>query len=98
MCGTNCGCCGKGHMCGTSLTIKTLVIIGGVNWGLVGIGMLMDSNLNVVNMLLGSMPTVEAVVYIVVGIAAVMKIFGCKCKTCRGVCTPEEAPKMEGNM
>ena len=55
-----------------------LTIIGGVNWGLVGLGMFMDTNLNLVYMLLGSWPTVEAIVYLVVGISAIYMIFGCK--------------------
>lgn len=61
---------------------KGLVIIGGVNWGLVGVGMLMGSDWNVVKMILGAWPTVEALVYVLVGVAAVMSIFGCKCKMC----------------
>lgn len=51
-----------------------LVIIGALNWGLVGLGDFMGSNLNVVNMLLGSMPMVESVVYLLVGLAAVCKL------------------------
>jgi uncharacterized protein len=43
-----------------------LVVIGGVNWGTVGL-----LNLNIVNMLLGSMPTIEQLVYILVGISTV---------------------------
>lgn len=78
------GCC-KGK-CTPALIGKILLIVGGINWGLVGVGMLMNNNLNVVNVLLGSMPTLEAIVYILVGVAAVMKIFGCKCKKCLGAC------------
>jgi uncharacterized membrane protein YuzA (DUF378 family) len=65
---------------------KILLIIGGINWGLVGVGMLMNGDWNVVKMVLGSVPTIEAIVYILVGIAAVMKIFGCKCKKCMAAC------------
>lgn len=65
---------------------KILLIIGGLNWGLVGVGMLMHSDLNIVHMLLGSWPAVEGIVYILVGIAAIMKIFGCKCKKCMAGC------------
>ncbi len=50
---------------------KILVIIGALNWGLVGIGDFAGSNLNVVNLLLGSWPTVESIVYILVGLAGV---------------------------
>lgn len=47
-----------------------LTVVGGINWGLVGLGNLLGSNLNVVNLLLGSWPTVEAVVYVLVGLSA----------------------------
>lgn len=94
----NCNCAGcKGGMCNTSWAIKILVIIGGINWGLVGVGMLMNADWNVVHMILGSMPTVEAIVYILVGIAAVAKIFGCRCSKCmNGTCAVPE--HMQGNM
>lgn len=78
------GCC-KGK-CTLAMVGKILLLIGGLNWGLYGVGMLMTSNWNVVNLLLGSWPTVEAIVYILVGVAAVMKIFGCKCKKCLVSC------------
>lgn len=89
-------CCnGKwSGMCVTSLIAKILLIVGGVNWGLMGVGMLMDKDWNVVRMLLGAWPTVEAVVYILVGIAAVLKIFGCRCRTCAACC---EAPADDAN-
>lgn len=80
-------------------TSKVLLFIGGLNWGLVGVGMLIGSNLNVVNLLLGSWPTFEAIVYVLVGVAAVLKIFGCKCKKCmeaHAACCADAgmAPKM----
>ena len=71
-----------GHGCGTSKTVKVLLIIGGLNWGLVGLGMLLGSDLNVVNMILGPVPFLEAIVYLLVCVAAVMKIFGCGCRKC----------------
>lgn len=43
-----------------------LVVVGAVNWGLVGL-----ADLNVVNMLLGSMGMIEKVVYILVGASGV---------------------------
>lgn len=46
-----------------------LSIIGALNWGLVGVGMLMGSDLNLVTMLLGAWPMVEAIVYILVGLS-----------------------------
>lgn len=50
-----------------------LLIIGGLNWGLVGLGSWLGNGpWNVVNMILGTMPTLEAIVYVLVGISAVM--------------------------
>lgn len=43
-----------------------LLVVGGVNWGLVGL-----FQFNLVETLLGSMPTVEMVVYVLVGLSAV---------------------------
>ena len=62
-----------------------LVVIGGLNWGLVGIGMLLGKagGYNLVSMLLGSWPMVEGVVYLIVGLATVMKLVGCKCAKCK---------------
>lgn len=48
----------------------TLVVIGGLNWGLVGI----NSNYNVVAMLLGSDTLAARGAYILVGIAALFVI------------------------
>lgn len=88
-----CGNCKEGKCkggCVGSMIAKILVIVGGVNWGLVGVGMLFGSDWNVVKMLLGSMPTIEAIVYVLVGVSAIMMIFGCKCGKCKGVCSVEE--------
>jgi uncharacterized membrane protein YuzA (DUF378 family) len=54
---------------------RILVVVGGINWGLIGLGMIMDRDWNVVNMILGSVPTLEAVVYILVGLAAVRMVW-----------------------
>lgn len=62
-----------------------LLVVGGLNWGLVGIGMLTESNLNVVNLLLGSVPYGEAVVYLLVGLAALKKaVYMTMGKCCKG--------------
>ena len=45
-----------------------LLIVGGLNWGLSA-----AFSWNVVNMLLGSWPMVERVVYILVGLAALLE-------------------------
>lgn len=85
-----------------SKTARVLVIIGGINWGLVGLGMLMNKSMdawNVVHLVLGSMPTLEAIVYLLVGLAAVLKIFGCRCKICTAACAAcGTGGKMEGKM
>ena len=52
-----------------------LVIIGGLNWGLIGLGGFMGSNLNVINMILGSVPTIEWIVYILVGLSALWGLY-----------------------
>jgi uncharacterized membrane protein YuzA (DUF378 family) len=46
-----------------------LVIIGAVNWGLVGI-----ANLDLVNLILGKIPILAKLVYIVVGVAGLYMI------------------------
>lgn len=47
-----------------------LVIVGALNWGLVGLGGLLGyPEWNLVSMLLGSWPMVESVVYVLVGAA-----------------------------
>jgi len=46
-----------------------LVIIGGINWGLVGL------NFNLVNVILGAVPVLEKIVYILVGISALYMIY-----------------------
>lgn len=63
-----------------------LVIVGALNWGLIGLGYFLGGNWNVVNMLLGSMPTIENLVYLLVGVGAIVLIMGHK-KTCRE-CSP----------
>lgn len=61
----------KGALCVLSMT---LLLVGGLNWGLTGLGMLFNGNWNVVNLLLGSWPTVEAIIYLLVGLMAVKVI------------------------
>ena len=48
------------------MTAFTLLIVGGLNWGLWAL-----FNFNLVNTILGTWPTVEKVVYILVGASAV---------------------------
>lgn len=59
-----------------------LVIVGGLNWGLVALGTWMGSNWNVVNLLLGQWSGVENLVYLLVGLSAVVLLSSHK-KDCR---------------
>ena len=43
-----------------------LVMVGAINWGLVGIGWFVNINLNVVGLLFGSWPILEYSVYTIV--------------------------------
>ncbi len=81
---------GKKCVCTPAMIGKVLVIIGAVNWGLVGLGGLFSGDWNVVKMILGGWPVVENIVYLLVGIAGVMMIFGCRCKACTS-CQPPAA-------
>ncbi len=66
--------------------ISILVIIGGINWGLVALGYFLDINMNVVNLILGTWPVVENIVYLLVGICAVVLAVMCiqkKCPCCK---------------
>mgnify|MGYP001612557677 CR=1 FL=1 len=96
-------CCKKSE-CTVAMTAKVLVIIGGVNWGLIGLGMLLGTTggWNVLNIIFGSVPVLEGVIYVLVGISAVMMIFGCKCSKCMsGVCASCADPdtnKVGGSM
>lgn len=52
---------------GLTMVAFILVVIGALNWGLVGL-----FNLNVVNVVLGSISIVERIVYVLVGIAGIV--------------------------
>lgn len=55
-----------------------LLVVGGLNWGLEALGY------NLVNMLLGSWPMLESIVYGLVGLSAVYEVATHKknCKAC----------------
>lgn len=52
-----------------------LVIVGAINWGLVGVGGFLDANWNLVNLLLGSIPAAESLVYVLVGLAGLYELY-----------------------
>ena len=65
-----------GHKCTVCTIAIVLILIGALNWGLVGLGWLVGgSDWNVVHMILGRWMQVEAIVYVLVGIAGLYKIF-----------------------
>lgn len=72
-------------MCGAHWLAFLLVFVGALNWGLVGVAMLATdgSNWNVVNLILGGVPTAEAIVYILVGVAALFMLLKGKCAACK---------------
>ncbi len=90
---------GKG-MCGLHKGAWVLVIVGALNWGLIGV-----AKFNLVMALLGAWPMVERVVYVLVGLAALMMLAagkccmksGCKCgdEKC-GHCGMEDKKPMMG--
>lgn len=60
-----------------------LLAVGGINWGLVGLGTLAGAqDWNVVHMILGSSMELEAIVYVLVGLSAVWLLINHK-KDCR---------------
>ena len=62
-----------------------LIIVGALNWGLVGLGWLVSgADWNLVHMILGSWPMVEWLVYVLVGLSAVWELAMHRknCKTC----------------
>ncbi len=61
----------KDTMKWVELVATLLVVVGAVNWGLVGLGGFMGANWNLVNMVLGSWPQVEWLVYVLVGVAGI---------------------------
>jgi uncharacterized membrane protein YuzA (DUF378 family) len=62
----------KGCCCPVCKIVGLVVVIGAINWGLVG-----AFNYNLVSSLLGFGSAGEKAVYIVVGVAGVMKLLSC---------------------
>jgi uncharacterized protein len=66
-----------------------LLIVGGLNWGLVG-----AFQLNLVNAIFGGVPMLESIIYILVGVAAIYELVMHRkmCKMCSS--SAADAPKM----
>lgn len=68
---------GEEHMKNLETVGWWLVVVGAVNWGLVGLGALLGGgSLNLVEMLLGSMPGLVNLVYVLVGVSGVWMLLG----------------------
>lgn len=61
----------KDTMKWVELAATLLVVVGALNWGLIGLGGFMGANWNLVNMVLGAWPQVEWLVYVLVGVAGI---------------------------
>lgn len=72
-----------GKSCAVCVAVGILVTIGALNWGLIGL-----SNFNLVQALLGDMTPLARAVYILVGVAGVLKLLSFfKCCPCqKGSC------------
>jgi hypothetical protein len=89
----------NGKMCSGHKVAWVLVIVGALNWGLIGV-----AKFNLVMTVFGSWPMVERLVYFLVGVAGVMMLgLGkccmkggmCKCDDGKcGHCGPEDKPAM----
>ena len=80
-------CCSPGKICGPGKcpmgkVFFILILIGGLNWGLIGLGGFLGKNFNVINLLLGGSSLIENIVYILIGLATLRKavIHGKLCK------------------
>ncbi len=60
-----------GEKDGLGMIAKVLVIIGGLNWGLVG-----AINLDVIKAIFGSIPVLQQIVYLLVGLSALYMVLG----------------------
>jgi len=51
-----------------------LILVGALNVGLIGLGSFLGFNGDILNGLLGGFPLIENVLYVLIGLAAVMKV------------------------
>lgn len=65
-------------MCSIHKLAWVLVIVGALNWGLVGL-----FGFDLVDAILGQWEVIERIVYVLVGVSAVVVLFGGSCKACK---------------
>ena len=68
----------KDGKCGVHCVAQVLLIIGGLNWGLVGL-----FHYNLVESLFGAWGWLVSLIYILVGLSAIAAIFCKKCGKCK---------------
>jgi uncharacterized membrane protein YuzA (DUF378 family) len=68
----------KSEKCGVHCVAWSLLLVGGLNWGLVGL-----FKWNLVEVLFGSWPWLVSLVYILVGLSAVAMLMKKSCKQCK---------------
>lgn len=61
-----------------------LLLIGGLNLGFIGLGTLIDSPMNLVSSLVGQWPTLEAIVYLLIGLYALKLLVATVTGKCDG--------------
>ena len=78
---------GQGGNCVICKIVSLLVILGALNWGLIGIW-----NTDLVVTLLGNVTNGVRIAYIVIGVAGLLKIAGCfkLCPCQKGSCGPSK--------
>ena len=70
-----------------------LLWVGGINWGLVGVGNFLNQDWNVVSLALGFLPALESIVYVLVGLSAIYLLVTHK-KDCRMCSSGMSSPTM----
>lgn len=66
------------RMKGLHTTAWVLVMIGGLDWLLVGLGGFFGGDWNVIHLILGSWPVAEWIAYLLIGISAIYEIVVCR--------------------
>lgn len=67
-----------GKMCSVHSVACILMVVGALNWGLVG-----AFNFNLVTWIFGSWPMVVRVLYVLVGLSALFMLMKTSCKSCK---------------
>ncbi len=79
----NCGCT-------ASKVMWALLLIGALNWGLVGLGGFFGGDWNVVTLIFGSWEWLVNLIYLLVGVSGAMMLMGgCKCAKCKACKMPK---------